>query len=587
MCAGWLHQAGEKHGVVVFDSFTQRTTRFLFEPNETFWAELAKKKDIDSSSKQEVRVEVRTVLPHGMVETRSWLRSGKGIFAFTLAADLDKNRDVGIQPPYTFLRDDKTKAVVQMWTKTIDQRLKKNFDMVQIRGAFEPGLTSAEKMAYSDFQYALIKLFGEELVKHAKIYKCIEHKESVNKHLWMEGRLKDILAVLKENPWTAHHYFRCTVSEVNHPGICANLGFGKGSLAFYPGTLEARVVLYIRQGTQKHACFQSFETFALDSRKPAKGFTEISNPNLGVFLKLKQLGQGGEGSVFEVIAKEGPWVSRIWWCKGDFQNWVMCKYKTRMTNKYALKLPKKRVNEQNVQREIKLAQELMHKFFVSIYECDEMFLHGFDGISPSMKGILMELADTSLDKEVLHIARVEEARGLDLEWLRQCRIWMAQMVSAVDYMHKKKIIHRDLKPSNMLLSKGADSKSSLIKVTDFGFSVRDDCQPLLQPVGTEDYMAPEMKAELPVYSMKCDVYSLAKTFEAILQRWKRKFKVENEERELLRFDSNTFSYPTVLSTLIYSMSLPETTRLSMEAVREDRFFEAYKDGIAAIHWQDL
>lgn len=41
----------------------------------------------------------------------------------------------------------------------------------------------------------------------------------------------------------------------------------------------------------------------------------------------------------------------------------------------------------------------------------------------------------------------------------------AEIVLALDYLHRHKIVHRDLKPENLLLDKRAH-----IKLVDFGFS---------------------------------------------------------------------------------------------------------------------
>ncbi len=47
----------------------------------------------------------------------------------------------------------------------------------------------------------------------------------------------------------------------------------------------------------------------------------------------------------------------------------------------------------------------------------------------------------------------------------QTRIYIAQMILALEYCHKFSLIHRDIKPDNMLM----DSRG-WIKLTDFGIS---------------------------------------------------------------------------------------------------------------------
>ena len=151
----------------------------------------------------------------------------------------------------------------------------------------------------------------------------------------------------------------------------------------------------------------------------------------------------------------------------------------------------------------------------------------------------MELGDTSLDKEVLEQATAT-GKELDVQWLKECRIWMAQMVYAVSYMHGKGVAHRDLKPQNVLLVRTTGSLNAnqkQIKLTDFGLSVEVQFpdQELHERVRTDDYFP---RLAMP-YTMKCDVYSLGRTFASILQR--RKY--DNEGISVLDPDFDVESYP--------------------------------------------
>jgi calcium-dependent protein kinase len=81
---------------------------------------------------------------------------------------------------------------------------------------------------------------------------------------------------------------------------------------------------------------------------------------------------------------------------------------------------------------------------------------------------------------------------------------MAQILSAVSYLHKHNIIHRDLKPENIVFeSASADAN---LKIIDFGTSKKlIDKEILKTKVGTAYYIAPEVLRNNCDY--KCDIWS--------------------------------------------------------------------------------
>jgi serine/threonine protein kinase len=82
---------------------------------------------------------------------------------------------------------------------------------------------------------------------------------------------------------------------------------------------------------------------------------------------------------------------------------------------------------------------------------------------------------------------------------------MAQLLLAVDLMHRKSIIHRDLKPENILI---LDSKNLKVCISDLGLacSVNNKSECSLK-CGTPGYVAPEVLSDIP-FTPKSDIFSL-------------------------------------------------------------------------------
>jgi calcium-dependent protein kinase len=86
---------------------------------------------------------------------------------------------------------------------------------------------------------------------------------------------------------------------------------------------------------------------------------------------------------------------------------------------------------------------------------------------------------------------------------------MKQILSAVNYMHKKNIMHRDLKPENIVLEyrpMKETIKDPPIKIIDFGTATT--FQPgkyLKDQVGSPYYVAPDVLEGR--YNEKCDMWS--------------------------------------------------------------------------------
>jgi serine/threonine-protein kinase len=122
-------------------------------------------------------------------------------------------------------------------------------------------------------------------------------------------------------------------------------------------------------------------------------------------------------------------------------------------------------------REAQAAGRLNHPHIVAVYDYGEDDRHAW---------IAMEHVPGGSLKEMLE-------RGERLAMPAILKI-MEQMLSALDYSHKRGVVHRDIKPANIML--GAEGE---VKIADFGIA-RIENSAMTQVgtiMGTPSYMAPE------------------------------------------------------------------------------------------------
>eukprot|EP01135_Chromosphaera_perkinsii_P006969 Nk52_evm7s639 gene=Nk52_evmTU7s639 len=87
---------------------------------------------------------------------------------------------------------------------------------------------------------------------------------------------------------------------------------------------------------------------------------------------------------------------------------------------------------------------------------------------------------------------------------KEARKFMRQIISALDFIHRKGIVHRDLKLENLLLDQRGN-----VKIADFGFSNFYDEYSLMGTfVGSPAYAAPEILANEPYIGPPADLWSL-------------------------------------------------------------------------------
>uniref|UniRef100_A0A8C6VW89 3-phosphoinositide-dependent protein kinase 1 n=1 Tax=Nothobranchius furzeri TaxID=105023 RepID=A0A8C6VW89_NOTFU len=258
-------------------------------------------------------------------------------------------------------------------------------------------------------------------------------------------------------------------SMINHPDSCSPLAIPGASSSHCP-SMEGSASQARAVGAA--GCSQSSD----DRTQPAAQAPQPRKKKPEDFKFGKILGEGSFSTV--VLARE-----------------------LAMGKEYAIKILEKRhiMKENKVQyvkRERDLMSNLDHPFFVKLYftfQDDEKL---YFGLSYAKNGELL--------KYIRKIGSFDETCT---------RFYSAEIVSALEYLHKKGIIHRDLKPENILLN-----EEMHIQITDFGTAKQlssDSKQARANSfVGTAQYVSPELLTEKSackssdLWALGCIIYQL-------------------------------------------------------------------------------
>jgi aurora kinase len=145
--------------------------------------------------------------------------------------------------------------------------------------------------------------------------------------------------------------------------------------------------------------------------------------------------------------------------------------------------------EKQVRREIEIQSNLRHPNILQLY-----------GHFHDSKRVFLILEFAGKGELYKHLRK--ESRFP--EW--KAAQYIAQMASALRYLHRKHVIHRDIKPENILVGIHGE-----IKISDFGWSVHAPNNRRKTMCGTLDYLPPEMikpGTSDNFYNEKVDLWSL-------------------------------------------------------------------------------
>ena len=182
---------------------------------------------------------------------------------------------------------------------------------------------------------------------------------------------------------------------------------------------------------------------------------------------------------------------------GTYAQVRLCIHKSTGTQRALKVIPKNRFNpdqENILKNEVKIHKQLDHPNITKMFEYFK---------DESRYYIIMEIiSGGDLYDKIKRIGPCHEA---------QTRLYLRQILQAINYMHCKEIVHRDIKPENLLV----DASDNSLQLIDFGLSIKlPKGQKLSDRQGTPYYLAPEVLNK--DYDHKCDIWSAGVIFFTML-----------------------------------------------------------------------
>lgn len=156
---------------------------------------------------------------------------------------------------------------------------------------------------------------------------------------------------------------------------------------------------------------------------------------------------------------------------------------------------------------------------------------------------------------------------------KEASFFFAQIIHALDFIHKHNIVHRDVKPENMLLT-----ENKTIKLIDFGLSNQYNKGGLLKtPCGSPCYAAPEMILGRKYGGSHIDIWSCGITLFAMVCGY-LPFEDKNNDKLYKKILDCKIEFPSHIGELSKSMitrllTVNPSKRITFEEIKLHPFFK--------------
>ena len=248
---------------------------------------------------------------------------------------------------------------------------------------------------------------------------------------------------------------------------------------------------------------QNINNKSISNRSTISNSSRISNNKIDEYIIIKELGKGSYATVKLGLHK----ITRE-------------KYAIKIYSKKSILDPQKK---NTVNNEINILKQLNNINIMKLYKVID---------SPNYLYLIMEYIDgisllDTIRKDSNHY--FEEKRALNI---------FIQVLKAMIYCQEKNICHRDIKLENILIK-----KNDVIKIIDFGFSVKTDKETYQDLFcGSPSYMAPEIINKEKYIAQYSDIWSLGVLFFTMLFG-RFPFKAKTQEELFNKINKGQIAFP--------------------------------------------